>query len=43
METPKPQKEHLWLQRLVGEWTVETECQMGPDQPPARTASGCRS
>ena len=25
METPKPQKEHLWLQRLVGEWTFETE------------------
>lgn len=31
----KPQKEHEWLQRLVGEWTSECEAMMGPDQPPA--------
>lgn len=37
VEIPKPEKEHLWLQRLVGEWTVEGECQMGPDQPPMKT------
>ena len=37
METPKPQKEHQWLQRLVGEWTVEGECSMGQDQPPMKT------
>ena len=29
----QPQKEHLWLSRLVGEWTFEAECSMGPDQP----------
>lgn len=36
MEVPEPQKEHRWLQRLVGEWTVEGECSMGPDQPPMK-------
>jgi hypothetical protein len=29
----EPQKEHQWLQQLVGEWTYESECIMGPDQP----------
>lgn len=29
----QPQKEHQWLQQLVGNWTFETECSMGPDQP----------
>ena len=29
----EPQKEHHWLQRLVGDWTTEGECSMGPDQP----------
>lgn len=33
----QPQKEHEWLQRLVGEWTGEWECDMGPDQPKARS------
>jgi Protein of unknown function (DUF1579) len=28
----KPQKEHRWLQRLVGEWTFEGEASMGPDK-----------
>jgi hypothetical protein len=32
----EPQREHQWLQRLVGEWTFENECIMGPDQPPAK-------
>jgi len=36
MEFPQPQKEHQWLQKLVGEWTYENECAMGPDQPPAK-------
>jgi hypothetical protein len=36
MQTPEPQKEHQWLQRLVGEWTFEGECSMGPDQPPMK-------
>ena len=34
---PAPQKEHAWLQRLVGEWTYEHECQMGPGQPPMKS------
>lgn len=29
----KPQSEHEWLAQLAGEWTVESECRMGPDQP----------
>ncbi|WP_421658876.1 DUF1579 domain-containing protein [Leptothermofonsia sp. ETS-13] len=29
----EPQKEHQWLQKLVGEWTYETEVIMGSDQP----------
>ena len=29
----EPQKEHLWLQQLVGEWPAEMDCAMGPDQP----------
>jgi hypothetical protein len=29
----QPQKEHQWLQKLVGEWTYEIEAMMGPDQP----------
>lgn len=36
MEDPKPTPEHDWLARLVGEWTFEHECQMGPDQPPLK-------
>jgi len=36
MITP-PQKEHEWLQQLVGEWTCESECSMGPGQPPIKT------
>ena len=27
------QKEHEWLQRLVGEWTYESDAKMAPDQP----------
>jgi Protein of unknown function (DUF1579) len=33
----EPQQEHKWLQRLVGEWTYETEGSMGPDQPPFKS------
>lgn len=30
---PEPQKQHHWLQKLVGEWTSEATCNMGPDKP----------
>jgi Protein of unknown function (DUF1579) len=29
----EPQKEHQWLQQLVGEWTYESDCIMEPGQP----------
>jgi len=35
--TAEPQREHHWLQRLVGEWTYESEASMGPDQPAQKT------
>ncbi|MBI5441034.1 MAG: DUF1579 family protein [Deltaproteobacteria bacterium] len=28
-----PEKEHRWLERFVGEWDVEGEAKMAPDQP----------
>jgi Protein of unknown function (DUF1579) len=31
------QKEHLWLSKFVGDWNMEAECLMGPDQPPVKT------
>ena len=30
----KPQKQHQWLEQLVGEWTSEAECSMEPGKPP---------
>ncbi|AFZ18841.1 Protein of unknown function (DUF1579) [Allocoleopsis franciscana PCC 7113] len=33
----QPQKEHQWLQKLVGEWTYETEGLMEPEQPPVKS------
>lgn len=33
----KPQAEHAWLQKLVGDWNTEGECQMGPDKPTMKT------
>ena len=32
----EPQKEHEWLQKLVGEWTYESEATMEPGKPPMR-------
>jgi hypothetical protein len=32
----EPQKEHQWLQKLVGEWTYETEATMEPGKPPEK-------
>ena len=34
----EPQKQHEWLNKLVGEWTVESECSMGPDKPAEKFA-----
>ena len=34
MMMPEPQAEHQWLQKLVGDWTVEGEAPMEPGQPP---------
>lgn len=37
MQIPEPHTEHRWLQQLIGEWSIESECVMGPDQPPLKT------
>jgi len=34
----EPQEQHRWLQKLVGEWDVEFEAVMGPDQPSTKSA-----
>lgn len=33
----EPQNEHQWLQKLVGEWTYETEATMEPGTPPEKS------
>lgn len=33
----EPQKEHQWLQQLVGEWMSEAECTMESGQPLVKT------
>lgn len=33
MESAKPEQEHLFLKKLLGDWTYETESIMGPGQP----------
>jgi hypothetical protein len=33
----RPQREHGWLDKLIGEWAGETECSMGPDQPASKS------
>lgn len=30
---PTPVKEHAWLDRFVGEWTTEAECELEPGKP----------
>lgn len=36
MKVAEPQKEHQWLQRLVGEWTFEGEAPSGPGEEPQK-------
>ena len=36
MQHAEPQKEHKWLQKLLGEWTSEMDAVMGPDKPPEK-------
>lgn len=38
META-PQKEHAWLQRIVGEWTCETDATVEPGKLPEKMQS----
>jgi hypothetical protein len=33
----KPLKEHEWLQKLVGEWKIESEMNMEPGEAPMKT------
>lgn len=33
-----PQKEHLWLKQLAGEWEFEGEGIIAPDQPPIKSS-----
>lgn len=33
MQEIRKTKEHAWLQRLIGAWTGEGDCDMGPGQP----------
>lgn len=35
-ETPEPQEEHRWLQKLVGDWTYEGEAPMKPGEAPEK-------
>lgn len=37
MQVPDPTLEHEWLLQLVGDWEFESECIMGPDQPPMKS------
>jgi hypothetical protein len=33
----EPQKEHQWLQQLIGDWTYEGEAMMEPGKPPEKS------
>lgn len=33
MQSAPAQAEHKWLEQLIGTWTYETTCSMGPGQP----------
>lgn len=42
-EFPAPEKEHQWLEQFVGKWESTSECSMGPDQPPMKSAGSMTS
>src|SRR5262245_39682375 len=33
----QPQEEHRWLEQFVGDWSFDSECMTGPDQPPMKS------
>lgn len=35
----KTEKEHLWLQQMLGDWTMEGSCDMGDGQPPMKSTA----
>ena len=35
---PQQEEQHKWLLKLVGDWTIEGECIMGPDAPPMQSS-----
>lgn len=37
MKKAEPEKEHRWLQQLVGEWTFEAESMAAPGEPPTKS------
>ena len=37
MMNAKPERQHLWLHKLIGEWTYEAEAVMEPGKPPAKS------
>ena len=43
MEKPEPQKEHQWLEKLVGEWVIEGDMTTEPDKPPMEWTESVRS
>jgi Protein of unknown function (DUF1579) len=43
MKNPEPQKEHQWLEKLVGEWAIEGDMTTEPDKPPGDWTESVRS
>lgn len=37
MTPAEPTREHAWLQKLIGQWESEMDCDMGPGQPPMKS------
>lgn len=38
MMNPEPQAAHRWLQQLLGDWTCQSRCDMGPGEPPMQSS-----